>query len=53
MQQDTRYIRGILMRVASGLFSWSMAAGLLAFQVASVHLQSIMNLCPLHTSFPS
>ena len=31
MQQDTRYIRGILMRVASGLFSWSMAAGLLAF----------------------
>ena len=31
MQQDTRYIRGIVMRVASGLFSWSMAAGLLAF----------------------
>ena len=30
MQQNTRYIRGILMRVASGLFSWSMAAGLLA-----------------------
>ena len=31
MLQDTRYIRGIVMRVASGLFSWSMAAGLLAF----------------------
>ena len=31
MQQETRYIRGILMRVASGLFCWSMAAGLLAF----------------------
>ena len=31
MQQDARYIRGILMRVASGLFSWSMATGLLAF----------------------
>ena len=32
MQQDTGYIlRGILMRVASGMFSWSMAAGLLAF----------------------
>ena len=33
MQQDTRYIRGILtlMRVASGLFFWSMEAGLLAF----------------------
>ena len=26
-----KYISGILMRVASGLFSWSMAAGLLAF----------------------
>ena len=31
MQQDTRNIRGILMRAASGLFSWSMAAGLSAF----------------------
>ena len=31
MQQDTRYIRRILMRVASGLFPSSMAAGLLAF----------------------
>ena len=30
-QPDTRYIRGILMYVASGLFSWSMAAGLVAF----------------------
>ena len=45
VQQDTRSIRGIVMRVASGLCSWSVA-GLLAFQVASLHLQSIMDLCP-------
>ena len=31
MQQDAKYIRGKLMRVASGLFSWRMVAGLLAF----------------------
>ena len=42
MLQDS-IIRGILLRVASGLFSWSMAAGLMAFasrQFAPTHNQS-------------
>ena len=43
----------ILTRVASGLFSWSMAAGLLAFSSRQFGLQSIMDLCPLHTIFLS
>ena len=51
MQQDTRYIRGILMRVASGLFSWSMAAGLLAFSSRqfALTIKHGPSLCPLHT----
>ena len=39
--QNTRYIRGtgyILVRVASGLFSWSMVAGLLAFSSRQLSL---------------
>ena len=52
MQHDTRCIRGILTRVAFGLFSWSMAAGLLAFSSRQFALiQSIMDLSPLHTIF--
>ena len=47
---DTRYIRGILMHVASGLFSWSMAAGLLGFfkSPACTYNQSWISLCPIH-----
>ena len=41
------------MRVASGLFSWGMVAGSWHFQGASVHLLSIVDLCPLYTIFPS
>ena len=53
MQQDTKYIRGILMRVASGLFSSSMAAGLLAFSSRQFALttKNGPSLCPLHTIF--
>ena len=47
------HIRGILLRVASGLFSWGMVAGSWHFQGASVHLLSIVDLCPLYTIFPS
>ena len=39
--QDTSYIHGILMHVAPGLFSWSMAAGLLAF--SSRHFAPAIN----------
>ena len=56
MQQDTGYIlRGILMRVASGMFSWSMAAGLLAFSSRqfALTIKHGPPLCPLHTIFPS
>ena len=42
------YIGGILLRVASGWFFWSMAADSWHFQVASLHLQSTMGLCLLH-----
>ena len=48
-QVHTRYI---LMRVGSGLFPWSVAAGLLAFSSRQcLHLQSIINLCPLSHYF--
>ena len=41
IQQDTRYIRGILMRVASvGCFPGAWRLGSWHFQVASLHLQS-------------
>ena len=46
--QDTRYIRGILMHVASGLFSCgAWRRGSWYFQVLNFHLQSVMGLCPL------
>ena len=56
MQQDTGYIlRGILMRVASGMFSWSMAAGLLAFSSRqfALTIKHGPSLRPLHAIFPS
>ena len=46
--QDTRHIRSILMYVAPGLFSWSMAAGLLTLSSRQFAPISIMDLCPLH-----
>ena len=50
LQLKSLYIRGILMHVASGLFSWSMAAGLLAFSSRQFALtyDQIMDPCPLH-----
>ena len=38
VQQNTRYTRGTDMRVASGLFSWSMVTGLLAFSDGQLSL---------------
>ena len=44
IQQDTRYIRGIFMRVASvGCFPEAWWRGSWHFQVASLHLQSSMD----------
>ena len=51
------YIRGILMCACGvcGLFSWSMAAGLLAFSSRqfALTIKHGPSLCPLHTIFPS
>ena len=47
--QDIRYTCGILMHVASGLSSWSMA-GSWHVQVASLRLQSIMGTSVRFTS---
>ena len=41
--QDARYIRGIPVRVASGLFSWNMAGGLQAFSSRQFALNKPFN----------
>ena len=55
--QDTRYIntRYTLACGVCGLFSWSMAAGLLAFSSRqfALTIKHGPSLCPLHTIFPS
>ena len=53
--QDTRCKSGILIMTCvwrpAGLFPGTWRRGSWHFQVVSVHLQSIMDLCPLHTHF--
>ena len=51
IHQDTRYIHSykLIMRAASGFFSWSMATGLLTFSSRQFAL-TVMD-CPLHFFF--
>ena len=54
IQQDTRYIRGMLKRVASvGCFPGAWRRGSWHFQVASLHLQSSMRVLNRNTTYVS